>query len=35
MDISAFIDTARLEEEQYDILTGPRVRRKIKEQGKD
>ncbi|MBE7070517.1 MAG: excinuclease ABC subunit UvrA [Ruminococcaceae bacterium] len=34
-DISAFIDTARLEEEQYDILTGPRVRRKIKEQGKD
>ena len=34
-DISAFIDTARLEEEQYDILTGPRVRRKIKEQGTD
>ena len=34
-DISAFIDTARLEEEQYDILTGPRVRRKIKEQGKE
>ncbi len=34
-DISAFIDTARLEEEQYDIITGPRVRRKIKEQGTD
>ncbi len=32
-DISAFIDTARLEEEQYDILTGPKVRRKIREQG--
>ena len=30
-DISAFIDTARLEEEQYDILTGPRVRRRIRE----
>ena len=34
-DISAFIDTARLEEEQYDIITGPRVRRKIREQGTD
>ena len=31
-DISAFIDTARLEEEQYDILTGPRVRRRIREE---
>lgn len=30
-DISAFIDTARLEEEQYDILTGPSVRRRIRE----
>ena len=30
-DLSAFIDTARLEEEQLDILTGPRVRRRIKE----
>lgn len=31
-DISAFIDTARLEEEQYDILTGPKVRRRIREE---
>ena len=31
-DIAAFIDTARLEEEQYDILTGPRVRRRIREE---
>ena len=30
-DLAAFIDTARLEEEQLDILTGPRVRRRIKE----
>ncbi len=34
-DISAFIDTARLEEEQYDILTGPRVRRRIREDIED
>ena len=34
-DISAFIDTARLEEEQYDILTGPRVRRRIREETED
>ena len=31
-DISSFIDTARLEEEQYDILTGPKVRRRIREE---
>lgn len=31
-DISAFIDTERLEEEQYDILTGPKVRRRIREE---
>ena len=34
-DISAFIDTERLEEEQLDILTGPRVRRRITEDGDD
>ncbi len=30
-DLAAFIDTERLEEEQLDILTGPKVRRRIKE----
>jgi excinuclease ABC subunit A len=34
-DIAAFIDTARLEEEQYDILTGPKVRRRIREEIED
>lgn len=32
-DISSFIDTARLEEEAMDIVTGPKVRRKVKENG--
>ncbi len=30
-DISEFLDTERLEEEALDIITGPKVRRKIKE----
>ena len=30
-DISEFLDTARLEEEAMDIITGPKVRRKVKE----
>ena len=34
-DISAFIDTARLEEEQFDILTGSRFRRRIREDIED
>jgi len=31
MDISALIDSERLEEEALEILTGPKVRRKVKE----
>ncbi len=31
--ISTFIDASRLEEEAYDIATGPRVRRKVRESG--
>ena len=34
-DISSFIDTKRLEEEQMEILTGPRVRRRIREEGEE
>ena len=32
-DLSTFIDTARLEQEAFEIATGPRVRRKAKENG--
>ena len=32
VDISEFFDLSRLEEEALDIVTGPKVRRKIKEE---